>query len=122
MIPRLDITKVIAKEVIKNNTKLILTFMGAFFKNFRKSIFTIFKNRSKYTKFSADTIIPKMLGESKKRGLNQKVKNFSGREYPAIFTPEPALFRSLDLFEANFIKSPSKSVELFKCTTAKILS
>jgi hypothetical protein len=36
IIPKFDITKVMAKEVIKNKTKLIFTLTGAFLMNLMK--------------------------------------------------------------------------------------
>lgn len=79
MIPRLDITKVSAKEASKKKATLILTTEGDLNKNLMKSRFKILKNKIKYSRFSNDVIIPNALGASINKGRNQNVKNLNGK-------------------------------------------
>lgn len=58
MIPRFDITKVIAKEVVRNKARLIFTFAGALFKNVRKFLLKSLINSKRYIRFSIETTIP----------------------------------------------------------------
>ena len=122
IIPILDMMKVMANEVRIKNTRHALTCEGAFFQNLKKLNLNNLVNRIKYTKFSMETITPKMPGASTNNGLNQNVNIFSGREYSAIFTPEVAELKFSDLLAANDRKSDIIFEELLRPTTASILS
>jgi len=82
MIPRLDITKVIAREVIKNTTKLVFTKGGDFFKNDIKSFFIILNARIRYKRFSAETINPNIPGYLKMNW--EKVDKLNVNIYPTL--------------------------------------